>query len=54
LFPEGITTNGKLLLGCLPVIDNAIAKWRVHVIAFKYVILQVFFASLEKCFSEFC
>eukprot|EP01122_Echinamoeba_exundans_P006331 TRINITY_DN1754_c0_g1_i2.p1 TRINITY_DN1754_c0_g1~~TRINITY_DN1754_c0_g1_i2.p1 ORF type:complete len:344 (-),score=75.18 TRINITY_DN1754_c0_g1_i2:971-1972(-) len=36
VFPEGITTNGRVLIGCQPIIDSAIDKSRVHVLSFSY------------------
>jgi len=40
VFPEATTTNGKVLLGCAPVIPNAQEQiklqGRVHLIAFRY------------------
>lgn len=37
LFPEGITTNGNVLIGCLPAFDSLIDKAFVHVFAFSFV-----------------
>eukprot|EP01126_Amoeba_proteus_P054998 TRINITY_DN6797_c0_g1_i7.p1 TRINITY_DN6797_c0_g1~~TRINITY_DN6797_c0_g1_i7.p1 ORF type:complete len:331 (-),score=46.29 TRINITY_DN6797_c0_g1_i7:167-1159(-) len=38
VFPEGTTVNGKVLLGCIPVISGTtnISKLNIHVVAFKY------------------
>jgi len=38
LFPEGTTTNGNVLLGCIPVLtpDSLISADRLHILAFKY------------------
>lgn len=37
VFPEGTTTNGNVLLGCIPVIpeDTKVPKSNFHVLSFK-------------------
>jgi len=38
VFPEGITTNGNILIGCIPVIPSGlpIPSTNFHILSFKY------------------
>jgi hypothetical protein len=50
VFPEGTTTNGNVLLGCIPVIpsDTKTPKANFHILSFKYVLVLVLYFDLRR------